>query len=148
MVKPARSAAIYLRISSDTDGLGLGVARQLSHCQRLAGQLGWTIGQVYEDNDVSAWKGGRRPRYEQLLADIRDGLRDAVLIYHLDRARRGPRPRGAQQRPHRSDGGRVRNLYGDTLLRAGPLHPRGDNTGFYGLETHTAGGPCQSGTLR
>ena len=51
-----RSAAIYARISSDVTGEGLGVARQLEDCRKLAESKGWTVGAEYVDNDISAFK--------------------------------------------------------------------------------------------
>lgn len=84
------AAAIYARISSDVEGTGLGVARQVEDCERLAERLGWTVAEVYTDNDVSAYTGKRRPAYERMLADLRDGLRDGVLVYHVDRLWRRP----------------------------------------------------------
>ncbi|WP_082594133.1 recombinase family protein [Phycicoccus sp. Soil802] len=85
-----RAAAIYARISSDTEGTGLGVTRQVQDCERLAEQLGWTVAEVYTDNDFSAYSGKKRPAYAQMLDDIRDGIRDAVLVYHVDRLTRRP----------------------------------------------------------
>lgn len=64
--------------------------RQLQDCRKLAESLGWTVGDEYVDNDVSAFSGKRRPEYERMLADIRDGLRDAVVVYHVDRLTRRP----------------------------------------------------------
>jgi len=83
------SAAVYARISSD-DGQALGVSRQLEDCRKLAATLGWGVGEEYVDNDISAFSGKRRPGYEQMLADIREGSRDAVLVYHADRLTRRP----------------------------------------------------------
>ena len=37
------------------------------------------------DNDLSAYSGKRRPGYLQMLADLADGLREAVICYHVDR---------------------------------------------------------------
>jgi site-specific DNA recombinase len=85
-----RAAAIYARISSDQDGTTLGVQRQLEDCRELAADLGWPVGDEYVDNDLSAYSGKRRPEYERLLADLADGTRDAVLIYHVDRLTRRP----------------------------------------------------------
>jgi DNA invertase Pin-like site-specific DNA recombinase len=90
MVARPVSVAIYTRISHDSEGLGLGVARQLADCSRLAEQLGWAVGEEYRDNDVSAYSGKRRPAYERMLADVRDGMRDGVLCYHPDRLTRRP----------------------------------------------------------
>ncbi len=54
------AAAIYTRISSDVEGLGLGVTRQREDCEKLAASLGWGVAGVYSDNDVSAYSGKRR----------------------------------------------------------------------------------------
>ena len=82
-------AAIYARISSD-DGSALGVGRQVEDCRRLATELGWEVAEEYVDNDVSAYSGKPRPAYERMLADLRDGYRDAVIVYHVDRLTRRP----------------------------------------------------------
>jgi site-specific DNA recombinase len=82
-------AAIYTRISSDV-GTALGVARQEEDCRRLAAQRGWTIVNVYVDNDVSASTGQRRPAYQQLLEDLSEGLVEAVIVWDLDRLHRRP----------------------------------------------------------
>lgn len=89
MSKP-RSAAIYARISSDPTGQALGVQRQLEDCRKLAEDRGWTVGAEYVDNDVSAYSGKLRPEYARMMTDIRDGLRDAVLVYNMDRLTRRP----------------------------------------------------------
>ncbi|TFV66151.1 recombinase family protein [Blastococcus sp. CT_GayMR20] len=86
-----RSAAIYARISSDQVGEGLGVRRQLEDCRKLAADLGWQVGEEYVDNDFSAYSGKPRPGYQRMLADLADGIRDGVIVYHLDRLTRRPR---------------------------------------------------------
>jgi site-specific DNA recombinase len=88
--KPAR-AAVYVRISSDPTGAGLGVARQEEDCRALCERLGWPVLQVYRDNDVSAYSGKPRPAWRQLLSDIDAGLVDAVACWHVDRLTRSPR---------------------------------------------------------
>lgn len=89
MAKPSR-AAIYARISSDPSGKALGVQRQLEDCREQAERHGIGVAEEYVDNDVSAYSGKARPAYERMLADIRDGLRDAVIVYNLDRLTRRP----------------------------------------------------------
>lgn len=65
---PLRKGAIYVRISSDVEvlpswlGGGRGVRRQ-----RPAGVFGQA-----------------QPAYERMLADLRDGERDAVIVYHVE----------------------------------------------------------------
>lgn len=83
------SAAVYLRISSDPTGQQLGIARQRDDCVRLCEQRGWTPVE-YIDNDTSASTGKRRPGYERMLADVRDGAIGAVVAWDLDRLHRRP----------------------------------------------------------
>jgi len=84
-------AAVYVRISSDRAGAGLGVARQEEDCRALCARLGWQVASVYPDNDVSAYSGRRRPQWERLNADIAAGLIDAIACWHVDRLTRSPR---------------------------------------------------------
>jgi site-specific DNA recombinase len=84
------NAAIYVRISEDKTGAGLGIGRQEDDCRALAGRLGWEIVAVHSDNDVSAYSGKPRPGYLALLADLRSGLADAVVCWHTDRLHRSP----------------------------------------------------------
>jgi site-specific DNA recombinase len=90
MKQPVR-AAIYARISSDQDGQGLGVGRQVEDGKRLAEQRGWHVVEVFTDNDISAYKARVRPGYQQLLAAIEAGEIDAVIVWRLDRLTRRPR---------------------------------------------------------
>ena len=82
------TTALYVRISRDTEGHGLGVARQESACRELATQRGWEPVRVYEDNDVSAYSGKRRPAYTRLLDDMRGGRVRRVVTWRLDRLHR------------------------------------------------------------
>ena len=83
-----RCAAIYVRVSKDVTGERQSVKRQREDCRALARELGWAVGEVYEDNDVSAFSGKRRPEYRRLLDDLRSGLRDGVICWHHDRLHR------------------------------------------------------------
>ena len=116
----AGAAAIYARISSDLEGSGLGVKRQVEDCRRLADRLGWTVAEEYVDNDLSAYSGKARPAYQRLLADLRDGLRDAVIVYHVDRLTR--RPVELEEFVAAVDAAKVRHVrfvVGDTDLSTG-----------------------------
>jgi site-specific DNA recombinase len=85
-----RRAAIYCRISQDRIGAGLGVDRQEQDCRALAAARGWTVVEVYVDNDTSAYSRRARPGYERMLAAIDAGRIDAVLAWHADRLHRSP----------------------------------------------------------
>jgi site-specific DNA recombinase len=85
-----RRAALYMRISRDRVGAGLGVDRQRVDCTELADRLGWIVVAEHTDNDLSAYSGKPRPGYQALLADIRSERVDAVIAWHTDRLHRSP----------------------------------------------------------
>lgn len=91
--KPARRAAIYLRISKDRGSDEAGVRRQEKICRRKAKQLGWRVVSVRTDNEKSASRYARKKRKEFLamLADIEAGRVDAVMVYNSDRLTREPK---------------------------------------------------------
>jgi site-specific DNA recombinase len=87
-----KSAAIYARISNDPSGARLGVRRQEADCLEEARRRGWSIAEVYVDDDLSAFNTKKpRPEYQRLLSDIQLGRRDGVMIWRLDRLHRQPR---------------------------------------------------------
>lgn len=86
-----KSAAVYVRISDDRGGAGLGVARQEEDCRKLADRLGWHVAGLYSDNDITAYTGKPRPAYQRLLDDLRSGTVNAVLAQHPDRLHRAPK---------------------------------------------------------
>jgi site-specific DNA recombinase len=91
-IKPPQAAAIYTRISYDPSSDRLGVQRQEEDCLQEAKRRGWSVAEVYEDDDRSAHNTKKpRPEYERLLRDIGLGLRDGVMIWRLDRLHRQPR---------------------------------------------------------
>lgn len=91
MLSLSAAAAIYARISSDPGGTAAGVRRQVADCQAWARDHGWTVAEVYVDNDTSAYSGRSRPAYRLMLDDIAAGRRDGVIAYNLDRLHRHPR---------------------------------------------------------
>lgn len=68
----------------------MGVTRQLHDCLAEVERRGWVVAEQYVDDDVSAYSGKARPQYERMLRDIEDGLRDAVIVWHMDRLHRRP----------------------------------------------------------
>lgn len=86
-----RNVAIYCRISQDRAGAGLGVARQEEDCRRLAEARGWTVFEVYVDNDTSAYRAKPRANYERLLDALRTGRVSGVIAWHPDRLHRSPK---------------------------------------------------------
>lgn len=84
-------AAIYTRISSDPLRDELGVRRQERECRQLADRLGWTVVEVFVDDDRSAYSGRPRPAYGRLVDAIKHGDIDALVAWHPDRLHRSPR---------------------------------------------------------
>lgn len=70
---------IYCRISDDREGRGAGVARQEEACRARAERNGWDVVAVFIENDLSAYSGKKRPKYEQMLAMLKADMADAVL---------------------------------------------------------------------
>jgi site-specific DNA recombinase len=84
------AALIYVRISQDRAGAGLGVARQEADCRDLAERLGWTVTDVIVDNDVSASKERKRPGYTDLMGRLSRGEVQGLIAWHTDRLHRRP----------------------------------------------------------
>src|SRR3954468_24036692 len=96
-VKPTH-ASLLVRISDDRAGEAAGVGRQEADARTLASRLGWEVGEVFVENDTSAFKRRKvllpdgatamrveRPEFRRLLAALSDGEADGLIAYHLDR---------------------------------------------------------------
>jgi len=95
MKKPTSTptTAIYTRISKDQQN-GKGVERQEQACRDLCRRQGWAVLQeTFEDNDISASRYTRRkrPAYQTLMEEVRDGRVDRIVCFKLDRLYRQPR---------------------------------------------------------
>ncbi len=67
---PSERVALYARISEDALGLERGVTRQLEDAREMAACRGWAVVAEFNDNDLSALRGKRRPGYEALMAAV------------------------------------------------------------------------------
>jgi site-specific DNA recombinase len=85
-------AAIYTRISADPNGEAQGVQRQEEDARKLCAARGWTVVELFCDNDRSAFSQRKaRPRYQAMLQAIRDGKVNTVVAWHPDRLHRQTR---------------------------------------------------------
>src|SRR4051812_1456491 len=83
-----RRVGAYGRMSQDVSGEMLGVTRQFDECDALSVRNDW--GHIperlrFDDNDLSAYNGKRRPGFEKLLATIERGEIDVLAVWHTDR---------------------------------------------------------------
>jgi DNA invertase Pin-like site-specific DNA recombinase len=86
------AAAIYCRISDDTEGEALGVKRQEADCRALCERNDWPVGQVFVDNDISASTRSKRvrPEYADMLSRAAAGEFDHIVAYSNSRLTRRP----------------------------------------------------------
>lgn len=67
------TAAIYARLSHDKSkgagDEGKTVEAQIEACKAFIDRKGWTVGEIYSDNSISATNGAERPDFEKMLAD-------------------------------------------------------------------------------
>jgi DNA invertase Pin-like site-specific DNA recombinase len=80
--------AIYLRQSLDRDRNQLAVDRQREDLLALCARKGWDDPLEYADDNISAKKGSRRPAFDELCRDIRDGVIGRLAVWDDDRLRR------------------------------------------------------------
>ncbi|MGV0767610.1 recombinase family protein [Mycolicibacterium sp. XJ647] len=85
--------ALYARISQDATGKAVGVTDQLEHARTFAMARGYEIVAEHSDNDISAFRGAKRPAYQKVLRLARDRKIDRVIVYHLTRMTRNRRER-------------------------------------------------------
>lgn len=83
--------ALYVRISSDRDDSELGVKRQEKEGRAYVKRRGWSLVELYIDNDISASNGDPRPEWDRLMRDVRAGRIDAIVGWAFDRLTRTPR---------------------------------------------------------
>lgn len=83
-------AAIYTRISLDKGYGEMAVERQEKECRERAARDGIEITHVYSDVSISAYQKKKRPSYDALVQDVRDGKINRVYVWDLDRLTRQP----------------------------------------------------------
>lgn len=81
-------AVLYARQSLDKAGTGLAVARQLAEDERLCELRGYEVVARESDNDMSGYSGKARPGYERVIALMRSGAVDVVVVWAVDRLTR------------------------------------------------------------
>lgn len=84
----ATHVGVYLRISDDPDGTQTATKRQRADCTKFAKRQGWTVSEVFEDVDLSAYKRVVRPEFERMIRAVEDRQIDGVIAWKVDRISR------------------------------------------------------------
>ena len=81
------NACVYARLSQDKSGLSENTAIQIEECQEYALSEGLQVVQVFQDNDISASRYSRKPRpgYEDMLAFLKAGGAEVILVTEMTR---------------------------------------------------------------
>ena len=77
-----KRVALYARIS--TTGRGQDSGLQLDELRQVAAQRGWTIIGEYADDGISGTK-DTRPALDRMMADVRRGRIDVIMVWRFDR---------------------------------------------------------------
>ena len=82
------NVAIYVRVSTKEQALeGYSISEQTDRLQKFCDAHGWSIFQIYTDAGYSG-ADINRPALQNMLADVRAGRIQKVLVYKLDRLSR------------------------------------------------------------
>src|SRR4051812_11564149 len=80
-------AIIYVRQSLDKTAEELGIKRQLAECKKLCEYRSFEVVEIVQDNNRSA-SSGVRPGYQQVVAKLKAGEAEHVVILRIDRLMR------------------------------------------------------------
>lgn len=82
-------AGIYIRVSTEDQAReGFSLPEQEKRLRAMCEYKGYDIYKVYEERGVSAKTGNHRPKFEELLQDIRDKKCNTIVVLKLDRLTR------------------------------------------------------------
>ena len=78
--------AAYARVSTDSTDQANSFLAQIEHYQRLiAANENWTIIDVYADRGISGTSAAKRPDFQRMLTDCRQGRIDKILVKSISR---------------------------------------------------------------
>jgi site-specific DNA recombinase len=80
-------ACVYARLSQDRSGLSENTEIQIEECQDYALREGLQVVRVFTDNDISASRYSKKPRpgYEDMLAFLKEGRAQVILVSEMPR---------------------------------------------------------------
>ena len=85
-------AGIYIRVSTEDQAReGFSLGEQEEKLRQLCDYKGYEIYKVYCDAGISAKDMEHRPKFQEMLQDMRDGRINYIVAYKLDRVTRSVR---------------------------------------------------------
>lgn len=82
-------AGIYIRVSTDDQAReGFSLPEQEKRLRAMCEYKGYEIYKIYEERGISAKTGNHRPKFEELLRDIRNRKCNTIVVLKLDRLTR------------------------------------------------------------
>lgn len=89
MNKEKKVADIYKRVSTfDQAREGFSLDEQEARLIEFCKFKGYRVNKIYEDAGISAKTGNKRPAFEEMIEDIRQGNANVIVAYKLDRLTR------------------------------------------------------------
>ncbi len=77
---------LYARKSTEDEGRQIrSIEDQIFECEQLANNLGIKVTKPYIEETKSAKEPDTRPKFKQMINDIKDGKYDAIICWHPDR---------------------------------------------------------------
>ena len=82
-------AGVYIRVSTEDQAReGFSLGEQEEKLKQLCDYKGYEIYKVYCDAGISAKDMEHRPKFQEMLQDMRDGKINYIVAYKLDRVTR------------------------------------------------------------
>lgn len=81
----SKRAAVYIRYSSENQRDGYSVEYQMDECQKYIDTHGMVFVKAYIDEAVSGKTANNRTAFFEMLADVKNGLYDCVVVYKYSR---------------------------------------------------------------
>lgn len=87
-----KNAGIYIRVSTDDQArAGFSLPEQKEKLLSLCKFKGYNVFKVYEDAGISAKDMEHRPKFQEILNDVKTGKINYIVAYKLDRVTRSVR---------------------------------------------------------
>jgi len=84
-----KTAGIYIRVSTEDQAReGFSLEEQKERLEAMCKYKGYKVYKIYEDAGISAKTGNKRPAYDEMLEDMKQGKINTIVALKLDRLSR------------------------------------------------------------